>query len=199
MKIRVATLQDALAIQKIYAYYVLNTDISFEYIVPSVNEMKQRIKETLLTSPYLVVEMDNQIVGYAYASQLRSRIGYQYSYELSVYVDKDYHRKGIAKMLYAKLFKILDVMNVQTLYACITYPNIQSEKFHRMFGFEIVGHLHHCGYKFDRWLDVIYMEKKLSDYNSVNRRVLFSDISDLFIAEILYSNVIDYDMIGKKG
>lgn len=199
MRIRVATLEDALSIQKIYAYYVLNTDISFEYQVPSVNEIKHRIGTTLLTMPYLVAEVDDQVVGYAYASQLRPRIGYQYSYELSVYIDQNHHRKGIARKLYIKLFEILKVMNVHTLYACITYPNLKSEQFHKTFGFETVGHLHRCGYKFDKWLDVIYMEKKLLDYKQRDKIVLFCDISDLCIAEILYSNDKDYDMIEKKG
>ncbi|MEG0548511.1 MAG: N-acetyltransferase family protein [Coprobacillus sp.] len=196
MKIRIATLDDALSIQKIYAYYVVNTDISFEYDVPSVDEMKERIK---VTDPYLVAEIDNQVVGYAYASQFRSRIGYQYSYELSVYIDKDYHRQGIAKELYIKLFEILKVMNIQTLYACITYPNQKSEEFHKRFGFKKVGHLHRCGYKFNEWLDVIYMEKYLLDYHKITEIIPFCDISDALITEILYSNDKDYGMIDKKG
>lgn len=199
MKIRVASADDAFLIRDIYAYYVTNTDISFEFDVPSVDEMKKRITDTLKTAPYLVAEINNKVVGYAYASQFRVRKAYQYSYELSVYIDKDYHRKGIARELYSKLFEILKVMNVKSLYACLTYPNFKSEEFHKSLGFETVGNLHHCGYKFDKWLDIIYMEKSLGDYNKIDGIVLFCDISNACIDEMLYSKSTDYGMIDKKG
>ena len=100
VKLRIATIQDAAALLDIYAPYVENTAITFEYTVPSVQEFEQRISNTLQTYPYLVAEIDNEIVGYTYASLFRERCAYQWAVEVSIYVKKTAKKMGIGKKLY---------------------------------------------------------------------------------------------------
>lgn len=130
MEIRVAKKEDGKDIQRIYAPYVEKTNITFEYEIPTVSEMENRIVLTLENYPYLVALVDHKIVGYAYASRYRSRNAYEWDSELSIYLDEDYHGRGIAKVLYSQLLILLKMMNVQNVYACITHPNEKSERFH---------------------------------------------------------------------
>ncbi len=177
MKIRVAKKSDAKEILEIYAPYIENTTITFEYSVPSLEEMTLRIEKTLQKYPYLVVEENGRIIGYAYASALRGRKAYEWSCELSIYIKEGYHGQGIATKLYIKLFEILKKMNIQTLYACITFPNDRSEKFHQSLGFHKNALFQKCGYKFGKWLDVIWMEKSIGEYGEIDGFVSFSSLS----------------------
>lgn len=159
--IRIATKDDASSIQKIYEPYVLNTTITFELEPPTVKEMAQRIEHTLEKYPYLVAEEDGKVIGYAYAGTLYDRRAYDHSAELSIYVDQNKRRGGIGHLLYNALIRYLEKMNITNLYCCITYPNPASISFHEKYGFKEAAHFHECGYKFDQWLDVVYLEKKL--------------------------------------
>lgn len=180
MHIRVAKVSDAKAIQKIYAPYVEKTNITFEYDIPSVNEMAHRIETTLEKFPYLVAIADNQIVGYAYASAYRTRHAYQWDSELSIYIDENYHGQSVGKRLYEKLLDILKTMHIQNVYACITYPNVKSEKFHQKFGFQLIGCFHQVGYKFNTWHDVIWMEKAIGKRDNVQEIIPFSSLSSIY-------------------
>lgn len=179
MYIRVANKNDAKAIQKIYAPYVEKTNITFEYDTPSVEEMAHRIETTLEKFPYLVAIEQNQIVGYAYASSYRSRHAYQWDSELSIYIDEKYHGHSVGKKLYEKLLEILKTMHIQNVYACITYPNEKSERFHQKFGFELIGCFHQVGYKFNMWHDVIWMEKSIGKRDDVQEIIPFSLLSSI--------------------
>ena len=163
MIIRVASLEDADSIQKIYAPYVKNTTITFEYDIPSVEEMISRMESTLHTYPYIVAIENDHIIGYAYASTFKGRTAYDWSCELSIYIDERKQHLGIGKKLYECLFELLKLMNIQAVFACITYPNEKSENFHKKFGFETVAHFHQCGFKFNQWHDVIWMEKRIGN------------------------------------
>lgn len=177
MKIRVANVDDAKDIQRIYSHYVEKTCITFEYEIPSVQEMASRIEKTLQKYPYLVAEINGQVVGYAYAGVMRVRKAYEWCCELSIYIDEEYQHQGIAKKLYQILISLLKAMNMQTLYACITYPNEKSVHFHEVFGFQQNAWFHKCGYKFGKWLDVIWMEKSIGDYGDVEALIPFSMLS----------------------
>lgn len=107
MKIRIATPEDASAIQSIYRYYVEHTAITFELEVPSVEEFQGRIKKTLERYPYLVAEEDRVIIGYAYAGIFYDRRAYDWSAEMSVYVQKGIHGKGVGTALYEKMEELL--------------------------------------------------------------------------------------------
>ena len=94
MTIRFAKLADAPAILAIYAPYVTNSSITFEYTVPSVSEFSERIQIIQQQFPFLVAEEEGQLLGYAYASRHRDRIAYQWAVETSVYIHPDGQRKG---------------------------------------------------------------------------------------------------------
>jgi len=162
--IRQVELNDAKDILDIYAPYVKNTIISFELEVPSLEDFTSRIVSISSTYPYLVYVIDNKIVGYAYATKHQDRAAYQYNVEVSIYVDENYHGKGIAIDLYTKLFDLLKQLGYINVYARYTGSNIQSQKFHEKFGFSKVGTMHKSGFKFDQWHDVTWLEKSLSNH-----------------------------------
>ena len=129
IKIRTAEPDDADKILNIYSYYVLNTAISFEYEVPTVEEFRERIKKTLEKYPYFVAIFDDKIIGFAYAGAFVGREAYKYSAELTVYVDKDYKKQGIGKLLYQKLEEDLKQKNIRNLYACVGTPVKESDEY----------------------------------------------------------------------
>ncbi len=177
IKIRIAQIEDVEDILRIYAPYVLNTNITFEYNVPTLDEMKARMQKTLETYPYLVALDDERIIGYAYASPFHSRAAYQWGSELSIYLDQHYHGQSIGKKLYSVLLALLKCMNVQNVYACITHPNEKSEKFHAFFDFQMVGCFHRAGYKMGNWHDVIWMEKAIDHQQHVEALIPFSQLT----------------------
>lgn len=160
--IRIATKEDAYSIQKIYEPYVINTTITFEIEAPTVTEMAERIQHTLERYPYLVAEEEGKVIGYAYAGTLYDRRAYDHSAELSIYIDQSKRHGGVGHLLYDVLIQYLEKMNVTNLYGCITYPNDASISFHEKYGFTKAAHFHECGYKFNKWLDVVYYEKHLN-------------------------------------
>ena len=164
--IREARPKDAERLLEIYAYYVENTAISFEYDVPALSEFQERIKNTLKHYPYLVIEREGRIQGYAYAGALGERAAYSRSCELSVYLDRSARRCGLGRQLYRALEDRLKEMGMLNMYACIAYPdkedeylNSNSADFHTHLGFTRVGKFHKCGFKFGRWYNIVWMEK----------------------------------------
>ena len=167
LEIRVAVPSDAPALLAIYAPYVESTTITFEYTVPTAAEFAARIESTLARYPYLVALADGVPVGYAYASQFKSRAAYDFAVETSVYVRDGEHGKGIGSALYNALELLLGRQHITNLNACITYPGEGSVEFHGRRGYTTVAHFHKCGYKFGRWLDMIWMEKFLAPHDDV--------------------------------
>lgn len=173
--IRSASIQDAEAILKIYSHYVQNTAISFEYDVPSIDEFKGRIVHTLEKYPYLVAEQDGVILGYAYGSQFHERAAYSWCAEVSIYVDVNARKCGVGRLLYEALEKALKAQGILNLYACIAYTdkedeylNNNSAQFHGHLGYEQIGRFHKCGYKFNRWYDMIWMEKLIGEHKTTS-------------------------------
>ena len=164
MVIRVATPADAAAILGIYAPYVTGSCISFETDVPTVKEFTARVENNIKDYPYLVCETDGGIVGYAYASKHRERAAYKYSADVSVYIASAYQGQGIGKALYTRLFELLRERGIYTAFAGITLPNDKSVGLHKALGFSEVGVYHNVGYKFGKWLDVIWLEKPLLEH-----------------------------------
>ena len=169
--IRKATPDDAASLLSIYEYYVLNTAITFEYEVPSLEEFRDRISHTLEKFPYLVAEDQGRILGYAYAGPFHPRAAYAWDCEMSIYLMKDARRLGLGRMLYEALEKELISLGYLNLYACIAYPdpedehlNMDSVRFHEHSGYHEVGRFRKCGYKFGRWYDMIWMEKIVGEH-----------------------------------
>jgi len=161
IQVRPVTLNDAIELVKIYAYYVLNTSITFEYDVPSIEEFSNRIQKITMKHPYLVATIDSEIVGYAYATSYKERAAYDWSVETTVYVKHDIHGNGIGKALYIELEQALKNKHIVNMLACITYPNPKSIDFHTRFGFTTVGHFPKIGFKFNEWRDIVWMMKNI--------------------------------------
>lgn len=171
VRIRIATIEDTKELLEIYAPYVKSTAITFEYEVPSKDEFKRRIENILNKYPYLVAENQGEIVGYAYASSFHSRAAYQWSVETSIYIKQEQKNLGIGKALYLELERLLKLQNILNLNACIAYPETEDEyltknsvEFHEHLGYRMVGEFHKCGYKFDRWYNMVWMEKHIGEH-----------------------------------
>jgi phosphinothricin acetyltransferase len=162
--IRLAEKKDYAAILEIYTPFITDTAITFDCDVQSVEEFSKKIDETMLRFPWLVCELNNEVVGYAYASKHRDRSAYQWSVESSVYVSPGLHQKGVGRSLYAVLFELLSMQDVINVYAGITLPNTKSERFHEAIGFQTIGVYKNIGYKLGRWHDVKWMELSLSQH-----------------------------------
>ena len=170
--IREATPEDAPRLLEIYAYYVERTAITFEYDVPSVKEFRDRILHTKEKYPYLIIEEDGVIRGYAYAGVFKGRAAYDRSCEVSIYLDRDSRGRGYGRALYDALEKQLRAQGILNLYACIASPIKEDERltnnsghFHAHLGFKRVGEFHRCAYKFGRWYNMIWMGKFVGEHS----------------------------------
>ncbi len=173
IEIKDVTIKDAKALLKIYEYYVLNTAITFEIKVPTLNEFKKRIADIIKKYPYICILENNKIVGYAYSYEFKGREAYKYSNEVSIYLDKNYLKKGYGKLLYIELEKRLKENGIKNLYACISSPikedaylNNNSEEFHQHLGYKKIGLFTKCGYKFNNWYNMIWMEKIIGNHEN---------------------------------
>lgn len=155
--IRLAAETDAGAIQAIYAPYVLETVISFEQEPPDTATMRERIRKTTETHPWLVCEHNGEIVGYAYASKHRERHAYQWSVDVTAYVQRGFHRSGIGRGLYTSLFPLLCLQGYFSAFAGIALPNDASIGMHKAVGFEPIGVYPNVGYKFGKWHNVAWL------------------------------------------
>ncbi len=180
IEIRTARIDDTCDILKIYAHYIKNTAITFEYEVPTEKEFAGRIEHTLKRYPYLVAVEGERVIGYAYAGPLKERAAYGWSVETTVYVDKDVRQSGVGRMLYEALENELKCMGILNMYACIAEPIGEDEyltkdspKFHQRMGFEVIATFHQCGYKFGRWYNIIWMEKFIGEHKDVAEPVKY--------------------------
>ena len=161
MHIRPYTPNDAAAICAIYNHYIEHTVITFEEIPLSVAQMQERIAAYTQLYPWLVCEVDGEVVGYAYASKWKERVAYKHTAEITVYLKHDTTQKGYGSALYSELIAQLKTKGCHVLLGCIAIPNEASVRLHERMGFEKVAHFAEVGRKFDRWLDVGYWQKIL--------------------------------------
>ena len=287
---RVARPEDAEALLAIYAPYVEETAITFEYEVPSVEAFRARIAHTLATYPYIVAVEEQEanagtahvdgasvscidraeanadtahvdgasvssapasgagagdvtgthrtserIIGYAYVGRLHERAAYDWSVETSIYVDRRARKHGLGRQLYERLEATLRAMNIISVNACIAYPgtmntvaaadrlqdahigigdpntadrarkdpregsadsgadigedpylNTNSPDFHAHLGYQLVGHFHACAYKFDRWYDMIWMEKWIAPHPTKPEAMIpFPELPEEVVARCL--------------
>ena len=161
--IRPAKKEDVSAMLSIYAPYVRETAVTFEYEVPSENEFIRRLDTVMTFYPWLVCEENGKVTGYAYASCFHERKAYQWDVEMSIYMEREARHRGNGRKLYETLFSILKAQGIYILYAHITYPNDASIAFHEAMGFERTAHFSRTGYKLGRWRDTVFMEKRLGE------------------------------------
>jgi phosphinothricin acetyltransferase len=147
VRIRFASPDDAPAIAAIYAPYVLETPISFETAPPTPEIMRGRIEHNTKTHPWLVYVLDGRVAGYAYAGLHHDRAAYDWSCEVSVYVERSMHRRGIGRALYTALLQALRRLGYYTALAGVTEPNEASIGLHEAMGFRRAGIHRNVGYK----------------------------------------------------
>ena len=164
--LRRAHLEDAEAILEIYAPYIRNTNITFEYEVPSLSEFRDRMAGIMEGYPYLICEIDGIAAGYAYAHRYKERAAYQWDAELSVYLREGCERRGIGQAFYTALMEILKEQHVRNVYGIVTSPNPPSEALHAAMGFRLAGVSLKTGYKLGKWIDVSCFERPLGDPDS---------------------------------
>lgn len=191
MQIRLAHISDSAAISEIYAHYVLNTAISFDFSPPSAEIIASRMQEIQKRYPYLVaISEGGGLLGYAYARSLKQRPAYDWSVETSIYLAKGATASGIGSTLWAALEQILRLQGIASVFAHIASGHElkggMSELFHSRKGFREVGRLLGCGFKFNRWYDVILMQKQLTDPGDAPKPIrLINELSQRELEPIL--------------
>lgn len=169
--VRDAKIEDAERILDIYAYYIQNTAITFEYDVPTLAEFQSRIKNTIKKYPYLAIEKDGIVQGYAYAGPFIGRAACDWACEVTVYLEHSARKCGYGRLIYEELERRLGEMGIVNLYASIAYPITENEyldknsaEFHAHLGFAKAAEFHKCGYKFGYWYNLIWMEKYIGEH-----------------------------------
>ena len=174
--VRIATVQDAPRLHEIYAPYVRDTAVTFEYEPPTLEAFTERLERTLERYPYLVAERSmpdgtTRIVGYVYASPFKDRPAYDWAVETSIYVDRDERRSGVGRILHDALECSLREQGILNMEACIATTRTPDEHltndsmyFHEHMGYRLVGEFRACGYKYGRWYDMIGMEKIIGEH-----------------------------------
>ena len=168
LTIREVRVEDAERLVEIYSHYVLNTAVSFEYEVPTVEEFTNRIQKICAKYPCLVCMDQDKVIGYAYAGAYSVREAYSWTATTSIYIDKEYRRKGAGKMLYAVLEERLRERGIVNLLAGVAYAEEEDEylshdslHFHQKMGYVQVARMMTIGKKYDRWYDLLWLQKKL--------------------------------------
>ncbi len=168
LTIREVRESDAPRLAEIYAYYVENTAISFEYEAPTVEEFAERIRKISAKYPYLVCVDGEEVVGYVYAGRYNPREAYNWTVTTSIYVDRNYRRKGVGSLLYRALEEKLKERGIVNLLAGVgscdeddEYLTHDSHRFHLKEGYTQVAEMKAVGKKFDRWYDLVWLQKTL--------------------------------------
>jgi L-amino acid N-acyltransferase len=149
---------DLAAINDIYNHYVLHSTCTYQEQPEPISGRRQWFSDHGPKHPVIVAEHENQVVGWGSLSPYHRRSAYQYTVENSVYVHHGWHGRGIGSLLLQDLVGRARALGHHAIIAAIDGDQPQSVRLHAKFNFEKVGHLRHVGRKFDRWLDVIYME-----------------------------------------
>lgn len=163
LKIRIAQKKDVSDILEIYAPEVINGYASMEEAIPSEVEMWNRICLVQETTPWLIAEMNEKVVGYAYTAIHNGRKGYQYTRQLSVYIHPNFQGQGIAKSLLNELFRILELQGYKKIISFIVLPNKTSEILHEKYDFEKTGLFKDIAFKHNKWYSIGYYIKTLND------------------------------------
>lgn len=171
IRFRAVAPEDAAALLAIYAPYIRETAVTFEYEVPSEAAFRGRIARILEKYPYLAAVRGSEVLGYAYAAAFHERAACGWDVETSIYLRQDCRGMGIGKPLYLLLEEILRAQGIQNINASIAYTPEEDQylthdsvNFHRHLGFREVGRFTQCGYKFGRWYDLMWMEKLVGSH-----------------------------------
>jgi L-amino acid N-acyltransferase YncA len=163
MQIRKVALTDAKRIVEIYNYYIKDTTITFEEEEISKEIMEKRIYEKTVKEklPWIVLEQDGEVQGYAYAGIWHKRSAYRFTVELSIYLDKKCLHKGFGRTLYTELLNIIKKTDIKNVLGVIALPNEASIHLHETLGFQKVGEFPHVGLKYNQWISVGFWQLEL--------------------------------------
>ncbi len=162
IKIRPYKTEDTQAILEIINYNILHSTALYEYDIRTFEQQKQILEDKINKKfPVLVAEIDEKTVGFGMFSEFRFRQAYQFTVEHSVYVQEAFHGQGIGALLLHELIVLAKKQNYHTMIAVIDSENQSSVTFHEKFGFKTVGNFSEIAYKFDRWLNLVMMQKIL--------------------------------------
>ncbi|MEY2979031.1 MAG: GNAT family N-acetyltransferase [Prochlorotrichaceae cyanobacterium] len=165
LQIRPATVEDAAQICQIYNPYILNTTITFEEHPLTPSDMGDRLHQVKAAGlPWLVLEDVDQNVlkGYCYAFPWKTRSAYRYTVETSIYLQENDRGQGLGATLYTHLLHHLEAQGIHSAIGILALPNPASIRLHEKLGFVYAGCLKDAGFKFDRWIDVVYWQRLLS-------------------------------------
>lgn len=159
INLRPATEEDMTSVLEIVNYEILNTTAIWDYDTRTLEQQLAILKEKQEKDfPFIVALKDDKIVGFGTYGTFRYKIGYRFTVEHSVYVHKDYHGNGIGSLLLKELIEIAKTQKLHTMIGVIDSENKGSISFHQKLGFEIAGNIKQTGYKFDRWLDSVFVQ-----------------------------------------
>jgi phosphinothricin acetyltransferase len=162
MRIRSAAPSDFGAIAALTNRYIETTAIHFSYEPVTAHGLLALFEQYRARYPWIVAEIDGRFAGYAKAGPWRDRAAYDWTPEAGIYIEPEFHRRGVGRALYTRLFEVLRAQGYQTLIAGATLPNDASALLHEAVGFVKVGHVHRAGWKMNRWWDVGFWQKDLA-------------------------------------
>jgi len=161
--IRAIQSEDAGPISAIYNHYVANTIITFEEAPVSVEEISRRVARVSNEFPWLVIDIEGRVAGYAYASEWNERSAYRYSVQSTIYLAPDHVGKGVGTELMLALIEQLRRRPIHEVIAGVALPNDASTRLHEKLGFKKVAHFREVGYKCGGWIDVGYWQLRLGN------------------------------------
>lgn len=157
--VRHAHIQDLPAILKIVNHNILHSTAVYDYDVKSIADMESWFTEKQESNwPILVADQDGIVTGYATYGTFKAKTGYKFTIEHSVYISENHNGKGIGKLLMTELIILAKTSGYHAMIGVIDADNIGSIEFHKKFGFTTTGTLKEVGFKFNRWLDVTFMQ-----------------------------------------
>lgn len=150
---------DTQAILEVINFNILNSTALYDYNIRTLEQQTELLKEKIDKNfPVIVAVLNEKVVGFGYYGDFRFREAYKYTVEHSVYVDKDFQGMKIGHLLMEKLIELAKKQKLHTMIGVIDAENQSSVKFHEKYGFKTVGTIKESGYKFDRWLDSVFMQ-----------------------------------------
>ena len=155
--------RDAEEILSVYAPYIEKTAITFETEIPSQESFERRVADIAAHFPYLLLEVDGELIGYAYAHRQAERAAFAWNAELSIYLKESFAGKGLGRVLYGLLEELLAMQGYVNFYGVITGSNAVSIALHEKMGYRIIGRHEHTGYKFGQWHDTVWLHKRVHD------------------------------------
>ena len=155
--------KDAARILALYRPYIERTAITFEVDVPDAASFERRVREIASGFPYLLLEVDGELAGYAYAHRQAERAAFDWNAELSIYLQERWQHRGLGRPLYAALMRLLQMQGYVNLYAVITGSNADSVAMHEAMGFARIGLHERTGFKFGAWHDTVWLHRRVRE------------------------------------